>query len=41
MRIDNEMVDSVRTVNMMDAPPRVFDMSDVAAVIAEADDECR
>jgi len=35
---DNEMDDSVRTVNMMVASPRVFDMSDVAAAIAEADE---
>ena len=38
MKLDNEMDDSVRTVNMMDASSRVFDMSDVAAAIAEADE---
>ena len=38
MELDNEMDDSVRTVNMMDASSRLFDMSDVAAVIAEADE---
>jgi hypothetical protein len=32
------MDDNVRTVNMMDASSRVFDMSDVATVIAEADE---
>ena len=36
--IDDEMNDSVRTINMMDASSRVFDMSDVAAAIAEADE---
>jgi hypothetical protein len=38
IEIDNEMDDSVPTVNMMDASSRVFDMSDVAAAIAEADE---
>ena len=38
MGLDNEMNDSARTNNMMDASFRVFDMSDVAAAIAEADD---
>ena len=38
MELDNEMDNSVRTVNMMDASSRVFDMSDVAAANAEADE---
>ena len=38
MEIDDEMNDSVQTINMMDASSRVFDMSDVAAAIAEADE---
>jgi hypothetical protein len=38
MELDNEMDDSQRTVNMMDASTRRFDMSDVAAAIAEADE---
>jgi len=38
MEIDYEMDDSVRTVNMMDASSRIFDLSDVAAAIAEADE---
>ena len=37
MKLDKEMNDSVRTVNMMDASSRIFDMSDVAAAIAEAE----
>ena len=36
MVIDDELNDSVRTINMMDASSRVFDMSNVAAAIAEA-----
>jgi hypothetical protein len=32
------MDDSQQTINMMDASSRMFDMSDVAAAIAEADD---
>ena len=38
MVIDDELNDSVRTINMMDASSRVFDMSNVAAAIAEADE---
>ena len=38
MVLDNEMDDSASTINMMDASSRVFDMSDVAAAIAEADE---
>ena len=38
MELDNEMDDSIGTVNMMDASSRTFDMSDVAAAIAEADE---
>jgi hypothetical protein len=38
MKLDNEIADSVRTVNMMDASFRTFDMSDVAAAISEADE---
>ena len=38
MVIDDEMNDSVRMINMMDASSRVFVMSDVAAAIAEADE---
>jgi hypothetical protein len=38
MELDNEMEDSVRTVNMMDASSRIFDMGDVAAAISEADE---
>jgi hypothetical protein len=37
METDNEIDDSVRTVNMMDASSRMFDMSNVAAAIAKAD----
>ena len=36
--IDDEMSDSVRTINMMDASSRVVEMSDVAAAIAETDE---
>ena len=38
MELDNEMDDTQRTVNMMDASSRIFDMSEVAAAIAEADE---
>ena len=38
VELDNEMDDSAQTVNMMDASSRIFDLSDVAAAIAEADE---
>jgi hypothetical protein len=38
MELDNEINHSVRTVNIMDVSSRIFDMSDVVAAIAEADE---